>query len=55
MEKPQRKLEPIEFDDETIAALVELGALLQAVHDDLIAEGFEIKDGIITPPPKTYE
>ncbi len=52
MEEPQRELEPIEFDDETIAALVELGELLRSVHDDLTAEGFQIKDGIISPPPR---
>lgn len=50
MDRPQRNLDPIEFDDETIAALVELGEVLRVIHDDLIATGFQIKDGIITPP-----
>lgn len=43
-------LDPVEFDAETMAALVELGQILRGIHDDLVAEGFQIKDGIITPP-----
>ena len=50
MDDTPRNLEPMEFDDETMAALVELGELLRGVHDDLVAEGFQIKDGIISPP-----
>jgi hypothetical protein len=50
MDPIERNLDPIKLDAETIAALVELGELLRGVHDDLVAEGFQIKDGIITPP-----
>ena len=50
MDRPQRNLDPIEFDDETIAALVELGEVLRGIHNELVASGFQIKDGIITPP-----
>ena len=35
------------FSDETIASLKELGAVLQGIHNRLIAEGYTIKDGKI--------
>lgn len=42
--------EPVELDDETISALVELGDLLRLIRADLEAEGYRFIDGIILPP-----
>jgi hypothetical protein len=39
------------FSEETMESLRELGAVLRDIHNDLIARGYTIKDGVITPPP----
>jgi len=38
------------FSEETMQGLRELGAVLQNIHNRLIAQGYTIKDGIITKP-----
>ena len=35
------------FTDETIQSLVELGTVLRAIHDRLLAEGYTIRSGKI--------
>lgn len=35
------------FSNETIGSLVELGEVLRRIHNRLITEGYEIKDGCI--------
>ena len=40
------------FSDETIKSLTELGEVLRRIHNRLISEGYEIKDGVIIPPTK---
>jgi hypothetical protein len=35
------------LSDETFKALVDLGEVLQDIHNDMIAEGYEFKDGKI--------
>ncbi len=38
------------FSDETIAALKELGAVYQQIHNRLMREGYVIRSGKIYPP-----
>jgi hypothetical protein len=44
---PSLPKEKIEFSDETIQSLKELGAILLRIHNRLISEGYVIKDGRI--------
>lgn len=38
--------------DESIKAISELGDVLRGIHNRLISEGYEIKDGCITKKPQ---
>lgn len=33
------------LSDESFKALVELGEVLRGIHNDMVAQGYEIKDG----------
>ena len=39
------------FSDETIKSLTELGEVLRRIHNRLISEGYEIKNGHIIKKP----
>lgn len=41
-----------QFNEETLAALKDLGQTLRAIHDRLIAEGYTIVDGVYVLPEK---
>lgn len=43
---------PIDFSEETLQLLKELGDVLQGIHDRLVSEGYVITDGEFIQPSK---
>ncbi len=49
----QNQFPPVgdKLQDESIKSLIELGEVLQKIHDRLVYEGYELKNGIIQVNP----
>lgn len=46
---------PLELNEETMAALKELGEAIRVVHDRLIREGYTLVDGKWIPPTDQHK